>query len=221
MATDGLIGMNSIRPDQPTYRSQGLDHRGLVAGMCDALSLGDMIAQATPQHPARRDLTVGEAVNAMVLNGLGCIHQARYLGPSFCPHQPTDRRISPRVAPDQLNDDALGRAVDTLDDYGVTALSRLIAATAAQRRGLSPLSLPLDRTSVHVDGRYHSDEPPAAHVVHRTTGSRREHRPDLHHVRWAWIVEPHAGSPGLMQPLSGTSRAPHALGQVMHADIDQ
>jgi transposase len=57
-----------------------------------------------------RDLTVGEAVKAMVLNGLGCINQALSLVPRFFQHKPTSRLISPRVPPQQLNDDALGRA---------------------------------------------------------------------------------------------------------------
>jgi hypothetical protein len=56
-------------PDQPAYRSHVLDHLGLVAGMFDALGMGDVIDQATHQHPELRDLTVGEAVQAMVLNG--------------------------------------------------------------------------------------------------------------------------------------------------------
>ena len=30
-------------PDQPTYRSQVLDHLGLVAGMFDELGIGDVI----------------------------------------------------------------------------------------------------------------------------------------------------------------------------------
>jgi hypothetical protein len=63
-------------PDQPTYRSQVLDHLGLVAGMFDELGIGDVIDQATQQHPERRDLTAGEAVKAMVRNGLGLINQA-------------------------------------------------------------------------------------------------------------------------------------------------
>ena len=29
-------------PDHPTYRSQVLDHLGLVAGMCDALGIGNV-----------------------------------------------------------------------------------------------------------------------------------------------------------------------------------
>ena len=57
-------------PDQPTYRSQVLDHLGLVAGMFDELNIGGIIDQATQQNPELRDLTVGEAVKAMVLNGL-------------------------------------------------------------------------------------------------------------------------------------------------------
>jgi hypothetical protein len=65
---------------------------------------------------------VGEAVNAMGLNGRGLINQARSLVPRFCQHQPTSRLMAPRVAPAQLHAEALGRAVETLSAYGVTAL---------------------------------------------------------------------------------------------------
>jgi hypothetical protein len=34
-------------PDQAPYRSQVLDHLGLVAGMFDELGMGDVIDQAT------------------------------------------------------------------------------------------------------------------------------------------------------------------------------
>ena len=101
-------------PDHPTYRSQVLDHLGLIAGMFDELSIGDVLDQATHQNPEMRDLTVGEAIKAMVLNGLGFINQALYLVPRFFHNTPTSPLISPRVTPAQLNDDALGRALDTL-----------------------------------------------------------------------------------------------------------
>jgi transposase len=148
-------------PDQAPYRSHVMDYLGLVAGMFDELGIGDVIDQATQQNPELRDLTVGEAVNAMVLNGLGCINQALSLVPSFFQNKPTSRLISPRVAPGQLNNDALGRALETLYGYGVTALCSLSAATAATRLGLAPRVAHLDRTSVHVDGRYNGDEEPA------------------------------------------------------------
>jgi transposase len=120
---------------EQTYRRQTVDHLGLVAGMFDELGMGDVIDQATPQHPELRDLTVGEAVKAMVRNGLGCIHQTLDLVPRCFQHKPTARLMAPRVIPAQLNDEALGRALDTLDDDGVTALYSLMAATAATRLG--------------------------------------------------------------------------------------
>ena len=118
-----------------------------------------------------RDLTVGEAVKAMVLNGSGFINQALDLVPRFFQNKPTSRLISPRVVPGQLNDDALGRALDTLYGYGVTELYSLMAATAAQRLGLAPRFAHLDRTSFHVDGRDNSDEEPAEQVIHITEGT--------------------------------------------------
>jgi hypothetical protein len=103
--------------------------------MFDALGMGDGLDHATHQHPARRDLTVGEAVNALGRNGLGCLKHTRSLVPRFFQHQPTSRLMAPRVIPAPLQDDARGRALDTLDADGVTALDRLMAATAATRLG--------------------------------------------------------------------------------------
>jgi transposase len=198
-----------------------LDHLGLVAGMFDALGIGDVIDHATQQNPAMRDLTVGEAVKAMVLNGLGFANHALYLVPRFFQNKPTYQLVSLRVPPDQLNDDALGRALDTLYTYGVTALYSLIAATAAKRLGLCPTSMHLDTTSFHVDGRYNSDEEPAEPVVHITQGYSRDQRPDLNQVMLELIVEHQAGIPVLMQPLSGNSSEAPAFGQVIRSHIEQ
>jgi len=121
----------------------------------------------------------------MVLNGLGFINQALYLVPRFFHNKPTYRLISPRVAPDQLNDDALGRALDTLYAYGVTELYSLLAATADAHLGLTPCFAHLDSTSLHVDGHYNSDEEPGEQVVHITRGYSRDHRPDSTKSCWS------------------------------------
>ena len=205
----------------PIYRSQILDHLGLVAGMFDELGIGEVVDKATQQHPEMRDLTVGEAVKAMVLNGLGFINQALYLVPRCFHNKPTYRLISPRGAPEQLNDDALGRAWDTLYDSGVTALYSLLATTAAKRLGLAPRYAHLDSTSVQVAGRYNSAEEPEAEVIHITRGYSRDHRPDLNQVLLELMVEHQAGIPLLMQPLSGKSRDVQAFGQVIQEHLAQ
>jgi transposase len=202
-------------PPPPVYRSQVLDHLGLVAGMFDELGIGDVIDQATHQNPEMRDLTVGEAVKAVVLNGLGCINQPLYLVPRFFQNTPTSRLISPRIAPAQRNDDALGRALDTLYASGVTELYSLIATTAAQRLGLAPTFAHRDSPSVHVDGRYNSAEEPDEQVIHITRGYSRDQRPDLNQGMLDLIVEPQAGIPVRMKPLSGNSSDAHDFGQIV------
>lgn len=208
-------------PDHPTYHSQVLDHLGLVAAMFDELSIGDTLDQATHQNPEMRDLTVGEAVKAMVLNGLGFVNHALYLVPRFFQHKPTSRLISPRVPPERLNDDALGRALETLYASGVTELYSLIAATAAKRLGLRPAYAHLDTTSFHVDGRYNSAEEPEEQVVHITKGYSRDHRPDLNQVMLELIIEHQAGIPVLMKPLSGNSSDAQEFGHVIRTHIEQ
>ena len=206
-------------PDNPMYHSQVLDHLGLVAGMFDELGIGEVLDQATLQDPAMRDLTVGEAVKAMVLNGLGFINHALYLVPRFFHNKPTSRLISPRVAPAQLNDDALGRALDTLYQYGVTALYSLIAVRAAKRLGLVSTFAHLDTTSFHVDGRYNSDQAPDEQVVQITRGYSRDHRPDLNQVMLEVMVEHQAGIPILMKPLSGNSSDGPEFGHLVKEHI--
>jgi transposase len=91
-----------------------LDHLGLVAGMFDELCIGAAIDQATRQNPETRMVTVGNAVKAMVLNGLGFVNQQWYLVPRFFQDKPTRRLIAPGIEAQHLNEDALGRALDTL-----------------------------------------------------------------------------------------------------------
>ena len=108
-----------------------------------------------------------------------------------------------------------------LYDFGVTALYSLIAATAAQRLGLTPTFAHLDSTSFHVDGRYNSAAPPDEQVIHLTRGYSRAHRPDLNQVMLDLMVEHQAGMPVLMQPLSGNSSDATDFGQIVRAHITQ
>jgi transposase len=209
-------------PPQPqSYRTQVLDHLGLVAGMFEELGITEVIDHATQQDPEMRIVTVGHAVKAMVLNGLGFVNQQLYLVPHFFQNKPLPRLIAPGIEASHLNDDTLGRALDTLYAYGVTELYSLIAATAARRLGLTPTCAHLDTTSFHVDGRYNSHEAPDEQVVHIIPGYSRDHRPDLNQVRLELIVEHQAGIPVLMKPLSGNSSDAPEFGQVIKAHMAQ
>jgi transposase len=102
----------------------------------------------------------------------------------FFHNKPTHRLLAPEIDAHHLNDETLGRALDTLYEDGVTELYSLIAATAARRLGLTPTFVHLDSTSFHVDGRYHSGEEPDGHIIHITRGYSRDHRPGLNQAYW-------------------------------------
>jgi hypothetical protein len=68
-------------PQQSVYRSQVLDHLGLVAALFDELGIGEVIDRATRQDSEMRIVNAGHAVQAMVLNGLGFVNQQLYLVP--------------------------------------------------------------------------------------------------------------------------------------------
>jgi len=93
-----------------TYRTEILDHLGLVAGMCEELGIADTIDQATQQNSVMRIVTAGQAVQAMILNGLGFVNQQLYLVPHFFQNKPIPRLIAPAITAAHLNDDTLGRA---------------------------------------------------------------------------------------------------------------
>jgi hypothetical protein len=76
-------------------RSQILDSLSLVAALFDELDIGEVIDRAT-RHPSEtRLVTTGEAVNAMVLNGLGAMNQQLYEVPRLFQDKPTSRLLAP------------------------------------------------------------------------------------------------------------------------------
>jgi hypothetical protein len=55
--------------DSSRLHTQRLDHLGIVAGICNQIGLIEQIDQQV--GPNKRKISVGQAVQAMVLNGLG------------------------------------------------------------------------------------------------------------------------------------------------------
>lgn len=185
--------------------SKELDHLGLVAGMYDELEIGERIDEHIAQDFEQRKVSVGQAVKAMVLNGLGFVRQSLYLTPQFFETRPTERLIGEGVEPKHLHDDTLGGALDSLYEYGVTELFRDVSAHAIERLGLTSRFAHLDATSFSFHGEYESEGDPEDGVISVQQGYSRDRRPDLNQVVLDLMVEHQAGLPVLMEPLSGNS----------------
>jgi hypothetical protein len=77
--------------------------------MNEELGIGERIDQVIDQDFDKRQVSLGQAVKARVLNGLGFVNQRLYLMPTFLWDKPTHRRVGEGIEPDHLNDDVLGR----------------------------------------------------------------------------------------------------------------
>ena len=198
-----------------------MKHLGLVAAMYDELGIGELIDRVIVQDDLNRIVSIGQAVKAMVLNGLGFANRALYLTPLFFADKPVDRLIGAGIEAEHLNDDALGRTLDDMYDYGPDILYSQIAASTVKRLKLSARFGHLDSTGFHVDGKYNSGEEPEEGVVHITKGYSRDHRPDLHQICLQLICERQAGIPLLMKPLSGNNDDKTSFRETINAHIEQ
>jgi len=192
-----------------SYTTQTLEHLGLVAAMVDELGIVSTVDGLIKQDSSQRHVSVGLAIKAMILNGLGFANRQLYLVPQFFENKPLDRLLGVGLEPSHLNDKVLGRTLDTLYEKGVSALFSLIAANGLKRLGITPHSLHLDSTAFHVDGVYartieiqESTEPS---VIHVTQGYSKDYRPDLKQVMLNLIVENAHGIPVAMRALSGNT----------------
>ena len=152
------------------YRSHNLDHLGLVAALYDELGIGTLIDSLIPQDLEQRHVSIGQAVKAMVINGLGFTQSPLYLTPQFFEDKPIERLIAPNVQAEQLNDTTLGRAMDDIFQHGVSELFGQISMKAVGILGLVCRIAHADTTSFHTDGVHNSNDEPEDGVVHITKG---------------------------------------------------
>lgn len=184
------------------YETKRLDHLGIVAGICQEIGLAEVIDEQVGENG--RLVSVGQATQAMVLNGLGFSSRALYLTPEFFANKPVELLVGPGVTAAMLNDDTLGRALDTLYVVGVTELFARVAAAGCQRFGIQHQFIHLDSSSFHLHGAYDSTEP-EREVVSITYGYSKEERPDLKQVVVNLMTSYRSAIPTWLEVLSGNS----------------
>lgn len=202
---------------ETTYATQQLDHLGIVAGICRDIDLAGQIDRLV--GPTNRQVSVGEAVQAMVLNALGFVGRPLYLTPEFFANKPLDRLLRPGLTAEMLNDDSLGRALEILYEAGPTEIFAQVASHALRLWGIQHRFIHLDATSLSVEGEYERLEEPG--VVRITHGYSRDQRPDLKQVVVALLTSYRSALPLWIQALDGNAPDTHTFPQVVEAYIAQ
>ena len=208
-----------------SYKSESMEHLGLVSGMYDELGIGQLVDRIIEQDFEQRKLSLGQSLKAMVLASLGFMNGRLYLIEQFFENKPVARLMGEGVEASHLNDDALGKALDCFHGYGVTELYSKIAMKAARRLGLKAKTGHLDSTSLHVDGEYNSKDEEIGlddvKVIRIRKGYSRDNRPDLNQAILDLITEHQAGIPMLMQAASGNSTDKEGFRAIVDEHISQ
>lgn len=209
-------------PQQEAYHSRVIHHLGLVSGMIDELGLVERI-DALIAKKEQQIVSYGQAVKAMILNGLGFTQRVLYLTPHFFRDKPVEHLIGEGITAAQLNDDLPGRTLDAIHAYGCSSFYSQLVVHHVQKLGLPCQTSHLDLTSFHADGIYNSQLPidEDSQLIHITQGYSRDHRSDLNQAVLQWIVERQAGIPLLMEPLSGNHADKTSFRQTLEQHMAQ
>ena len=127
--------MNQLREDQ--VKGKVLDHLGLVAATIEELGLTEKIDVMFPLKKSKGcKVTIGQRVAAMILNGLGFMDDRLYMFEKFLENKPVDRLFGKGVNASDFNDDALGRCLDTIAEYGVTKFFTEVSFSIGKKQKL-------------------------------------------------------------------------------------
>jgi transposase len=194
-----------------------LDHHGLIAAVCKDLQIADRIDQLLPVHDARV-VSPGRAVVALILNGLGFTNRRLYLTPQFFASKPVERLLDAPIQAQDLNDYALGHALDDLSAYGVSRLFGTVAFGIALDHKLLGGLAHLDSTSISVSGEYEqaSSEDGEPAVIHLTHGHSKDKRPDLKQAVLSLVVNGPSQMPIWMDALDGNSSDKKSFHETIH-----
>lgn len=195
--------------------TKNIDHLGLVAGMCDEIGIADIIDSSCGDQAKNKNLSFGQCVKCMIMNGLGFVGRTLYLYSEFFEDKPIDHLLGTNITPNQIDNNVLGRTLEKLFEIGVTDLFSKIALKAMKTLQIEVKSLHLDSTSFHVDGEYQSSLEQDESRIKLVRGYSRDHRPELNQAVLQMITSNQGNLPLFMQAASGNTSDKTAFSEII------
>jgi transposase len=189
-----------------TIKIKRLDHHGIVAGVIDDLNIVPLLDKHLPQDD-KQEITPGEAIKGMIMNGLGFSNRPLSLSPQFFTNLPIEHLFREGVDASHFNRHKLGRTLDQCYDFGCESLFSLVSHQACEIEAVDCQFKSLDTTSHSLTGEYADDEDESCdeHVIRITHGHSKAHRPDLKQVVQEMIVSQDGGIPLACKNWDGNS----------------
>jgi len=188
------------RKNMESIQVARLDHHGIVAGIIDELKIVEMI-DGQIEADDQEEVSTGEAVKAMIINGLGFSNRPLVLTPQFFENLPMDTLFREGVEASHFNRYKLGRSLDKVFDYGSDLLFSLVAAFGCRQENVDQRFNLLDSTSFSLSGEYSIEED--KNTINITHGHSKDHRPDLKQVMLELMVSQDGGVPFVSKSWDG------------------
>jgi len=179
-----------------------LDHLGLIAHIIKDLRLISMIdARIVPDE--QEEITPGEAVAGMILNGLGFANRPLSLSPQFFANKPLTLLFREGVQAEMFNRFKLGRTLEEVHAYGCDRLFSELAVAVCGQESIEQRFHHLDTTSFALSGAYvpACDE----QAIRITHGYSKDHRPDLKQAVLELMVSQDGGVPLVSKSWDGNA----------------
>ena len=179
-----------------------LDHLGLIAEVIKDIGLIKMIdTRLVPD--SQEEITPGEAVAGMILNGLGFANRPLSLTPQFFANKPLDLLFREGICAEMFNRFKLGRTLDAVHAYGCDLLFSELALAVCAHEGIALRFNHLDTTSFALTGEYVPDSDEQAITI--THGHSKDHRPDLKQAVLELMVSQDGGVPFVSKSWDGNT----------------
>jgi len=179
-----------------------IDHLGIVAGVIKDLGIIEFIDARIPDHP-KEEITTGEAVAGMIINGLGFSNRPLSLTPQFFQSKAMERLFRKGIDANYFNRFKLGRALDDCYQYGCSNLFAEISMAVCKKEKIDCRFNSEDTTSFSLTGEYEPDCDECA--IEITQGYSKDHRPDLKQAIVEMMVSQDGGVPTIYKAHNGNA----------------
>ncbi len=187
------------------FSTENLSHLGLLAGVMKRIKLIPIIDKLLPLSKEKGvKITMGERTASAILNALGFMDSRLHLYPEFLKEKPIKKLLGEHLEAADFNDDAIGRCLDSIYDYGPTKFVSDITLQIASQLNLLGKTIHVDSTSLTLYGAY-DDAPQEPQAPNVTYGHSKEKRFDLKQLVLNLAVNNKADLPIFMAAHSGNA----------------
>ena len=194
-----------------------IDHLGVIGGVIKDLGLVELIDQRINKD-VREDISTGEAVAGMIINGLGFSDRPISLTPQFFENKALEKLFRPAVSCEHFNRFKLGRVLDECHAYGCDPLFAELSLHICRCEEIDTRFNALNTTVFSLTGEYDCDSD--EHTIEITHGYSKDHRPDLKQVVLELMCTHDGGIPVISKSWNGNTSDSKVFRQRAKALVD-